>query len=148
VLRRHRDAQEKYQVASDISPHATITLLRSVFGYGDPIPAWHVRNFEIWYDRTSWEFWKPFKFDTPINENPTPTQFNGVEFMYHGERDAYLERFEHIYQNITDDILDSAHAAIESGREAFLKAVLIAHLPRLNDLKFGVQGTNRQTVSP
>ena len=44
VFKRHRDAQLKYGVASDIDPATIPTLLRSAFGYGDPILAWHVRS--------------------------------------------------------------------------------------------------------
>jgi hypothetical protein len=52
LLRRHRDVYEKYRVASDRDPAAVLTLLRSVFGFGNPILAWHVRSFESWNLRT------------------------------------------------------------------------------------------------
>jgi hypothetical protein len=47
VLKRHQNAQTKYGVSSDLDPVTIPTILRSVSGYGDPIPAWHVRSLEI-----------------------------------------------------------------------------------------------------
>ncbi|KAK7210029.1 hypothetical protein V2G26_017207 [Clonostachys chloroleuca] len=56
ILERHRAANTKYAITSDIKPLDTIPeLLRSAYGSGaDGIEAWHVRELEIWRERSSW----------------------------------------------------------------------------------------------
>src|SRR5690242_1419732 len=93
VLERHQEAYSKYRVASDISPATIPTLLRSAFGRADPILVWHVRSLEIWYDRTSWQDWKPLSFDHEIHERSTDVDCTTWAWQDH-EFEEYIENIE------------------------------------------------------
>lgn len=140
VLKRHREAHSKYHVASDRDPATVPTLLRSAFGYGDPIKAWHVRSFEVWRDRSDWTEWKQYLFDVDgLEVNQTSTLL-AWEYLY-GEVEDYVEPLE--YGNSTSELLESARTQIEDGKDGFLKAVLIANCPRLRDVKFVPAGIDQ-----
>ncbi|KAF1831811.1 hypothetical protein BDW02DRAFT_600521 [Decorospora gaudefroyi] len=133
VLQRHREAHEKYKVASDLSPYTVVNLLRSAFGYGDPIPAWHVRSFELWYDRKSWSEWKMLDFQNhPADDSAVA--YEPADLMRYGDLETYLEPLEH--GDSTGEDAEAARVQMEEGQDAPLKAVLIATLPRLLDVKF------------
>jgi hypothetical protein len=131
VLKRHQDAQTKYGVSSDLDPLTVPTLLRSVSGYGDPIPAWHVRSLEIWYDRESWDEWKTLDFKNHISQDTsTPIAWEYED----GEIDDYLEHFDLGYSSTR--YIEQARTQIANGYDGVLKAILLANLPRLRDVKF------------
>ncbi|KAH7371977.1 hypothetical protein BKA66DRAFT_513945 [Pyrenochaeta sp. MPI-SDFR-AT-0127] len=139
VFKRHHDAFTKYHVSSDLEPETVPTLLRSAFGYSDPIPAWYVRSFEIWYDRESWKYWKTIKFDTmPSDDNENEPK--SWKFLY-GEWEDYLEPLE--YGNGTSEHLETARVQMEDGFDGILKAVLLANCPRLRNVKFVTPGVDR-----
>ncbi|CAN9445769.1 unnamed protein product [Alternaria alternata] len=130
---RHRDAQLKYGVASDIDPATIPTLLRSAFGYGDPILAWHVRSLEVWYDRRGWDMWKTLDFETPVDQSmQSPIAWEFIP----GEIDDYLERLEQGQGRLLPRRIDEARTQILDGHDTYLKALLIVHCPRLRDAKF------------
>ncbi|KAI7778032.1 hypothetical protein LA080_002669 [Diaporthe eres] len=139
VLERHQEAFKKYRVASDISPVTVPTLLRSVFGRADPILAWHVRSIEIWYDRTSWLDWKTLRFDQPLNEEETNVDSTSWKWQ-DDELEEYLEdvddQFVAMLVGGDEEILTEAREHFEDGLDGILKALLIAHCPRLRDVKF------------
>ena len=132
IIKRHCDASAKYRVSSDLNPATVPTLLRSAFGYSDPIPAWHVLSFEIWYDRKSWDEWKTFDFEKPLSED-TESEPLSWEFLP-GECEAYSQ-IPSSNEDI-DQLLKRAPAEMERGYDGVLKAVLIANCPRLRDIKF------------
>lgn len=63
VLRQHQQAHAQYRVISDLQPSTIPTLLRLVIR--DPIVAWHVRSFEIWGSRSTWEDWRRIMMEPP-----------------------------------------------------------------------------------
>ncbi len=132
IRKRHENAYRKYSVISDLHPATVPTLLRSAFGHSDPIPAWHVRSFEIWRDRKNWSEWKPLSFDTPIGQD---TETEAISWTYnYRELDDYLQTVES-----WDDenvIPHQAQVQTEQGYDGFLKALLIAKCPRLKVVKF------------
>ncbi len=133
ILKRHHDAHAKYRVSSDLHPATVPTLLRSAFGYGDPVPAWHVQSLEVWYDRKSWEEWKTLDFEIPVHElaqSPIAWDFTSDEI------DDYLERLEQGQGRLVPTRIDEARTQIEDGQDIYLKALLIASCPRLRDVKF------------
>ncbi|CAA9963704.1 hypothetical protein PTMSG1_07064 [Pyrenophora teres f. maculata] len=138
ILERHRVAHAKYSVSSDIDPLTVPTLLRSAFGYDDPILAWHVRSLEIWYDRKDWSEWKPLKFDIRIDQdlNTSPISWKYIP----GEIDDYLERLEQGWAGPSLTRVFVVRSDIEDGEDAYLKAILIANCPRLQDVKFVMRG--------
>ncbi|KAJ8109954.1 hypothetical protein OPT61_g7073 [Boeremia exigua] len=139
ILKRHQEAYSKYRVASDISPATIPTLLRSAFGRADPLFIWHVRSIEIWYDRTSWSDWKPLSFDeqlqeTSVDVDSTPWKWQGYEleeFLKDVE-----DQFDAMMVNGDEDIRVEARDHLEGGLDGILKMLLIAHCPRLRDVKF------------
>ncbi|KAF1939191.1 hypothetical protein EJ02DRAFT_263933 [Clathrospora elynae] len=132
ILKRHHDAHTKYSVSSDLDPTTVPTLLRSVFGYGDPIPAWHVRSLEIWHDRKSWQDWKMLDFQIPLEQDTiSPLTW---DFMP-GELDDYFDALEFGVGAAYDD-RDLARTQLEDGYDGILKAILLAYCPRLRDVKF------------
>lgn len=139
ILERHRRAFTDYHVSSDLNPETVPTLLRSAFGYSDPITAWHVRSFEIWYDRKSWEEWKTIKFELPPSDDGESEPLSW-EFLYE-EQEDYLESLE--YGNGTSELLEIARVQMEDGFDGILKAVLLANCPRLRDVKFVTRGVDR-----
>jgi hypothetical protein len=139
VLKRHRDAHIKYGVSADLDPTIIPTLLRSAFGYGDPVLAYHVQSLELWYDRTSWLHWKTLDFQTPIEQD---TEALPVSWKYvYGEVDTYLSCLEHgpgAVQNLC-----AARTQLMNGCDGFLKAVLLVHCPRLQLLKCVMSADNQ-----
>jgi hypothetical protein len=133
VLKRHHDAHIKYGVSSDLDPATIPTLLRSAYGYGDPILAWHVRSLEVWYDRRGWETWKTLDFEVPMDQS-TQSPINW-EFIP-GEIDDYLEPLEQVQTNNMPAHAEEARTQTVDGYDIYLKALLIASCPRLHDVKF------------
>ena len=134
VLKRHRDAHTKYCVSSDIDPTTVPTLLRSAYGYGDPIPAWHVRSLEVWYDRIGWDAWKTLDFDVPIDQSSrSPTTWEFIP----GEIDDYMEPLDQAQSDLIPGArAEEARTQIIDGYDIYLKALLVANCPRLRDVKF------------
>lgn len=135
VLERHQDSFEKYRAASDLDPSTVPLLLRGAFGYGDPIPAWHVRSFEVWKDRTTWSEWQTFDLHTPLIAGPDrkPPQFR----VSREEARRYLYWFEEqLGEDLEFELVEKLLAQVESGHDGLLKALLFAKLSCLEDLKF------------
>ncbi|KAF3002050.1 hypothetical protein E8E13_009036 [Curvularia kusanoi] len=136
VLRRHQEAHRKFQVASDLDPSTVLILLRSAFG-GDPIPAWHVRSFEVWRDRTTWGDWTTYSLTTPHlgNQGDDVSDMDVLSFQPLLERvGQYVDWFDE--RAIEEIDREKALNQIESGYDGVLKALLFAKLPRLRDLRF------------
>ncbi|KAH6868260.1 hypothetical protein BKA58DRAFT_412089 [Alternaria rosae] len=133
VLKRHRDAYTKYGVSSDIDPTTVPTLLRSAYGYCDPILAWHVRSLEVWYDRTGWDAWKTLDFEVPVDQSlRSPITWDFIP----GEIDDYLEPLDQAQSGLLPARAEEARTQIVEGHDIYLKALLIASCPRLRDVKF------------
>lgn len=135
VLERHQDSHTKYHTASDLDPSTVPLLLRSAFGQGDPIPAWHVRSFEVWKDRTTWSDWQTFGFHAPLIADPD----NEPSHLRVAREDVrrYLYWFEgEVGEDLEFDAVEGLLTHIDSGHDGLLKALLFARLERLEDLKF------------
>ena len=142
VLKRHQEAYSRYRVSSDILPTTIPTLLRSVFARADPILAWHVRSLEIWYDRTSWLDWKPLDFDQQLHGEDM--DLDSVLWQWgDDELSEYLGDIENQFDALVDsgdeDARTDAREQFEDGVDGFLKMLLIAYCPRLQDVKFITQ---------
>lgn len=139
VLQRHQDAHRKYRVASDRDPSTVLLLLRSAFE-GDPIPAWHVRSFEIWRDRSEWGDWVCYTLD----EAPPGGGKGVVDDVEILGFQGTLSRVGRYIDQLGDYLRGSAKrekrekalGQVEYGHDGVLKALLVAALPRLADLKF------------
>ncbi|KAF2025589.1 hypothetical protein EK21DRAFT_76061 [Setomelanomma holmii] len=134
VIERHQDSYSKYRVASDLDPSTVPLLLRSASGHGDPIPAWHVRSFEVWKDRTTWSEWQTFDLHTPLiagrDSKPSPFRVSKEDarrYLY------WLE--EQLGEDLDFELVQELLTQVESGHDGVLKALLFAKLSRLEDLK-------------
>ncbi|KAJ4370956.1 hypothetical protein N0V86_008650 [Didymella sp. IMI 355093] len=135
VLERHQGSHKAYSTASDLDPSTVPLLLRSAFGQGDSIPAWHVRSFEVWKDRTTWSDWQTFDLFTPL----IPEQNSKPPSSRVSREDArrYLYWFEEqLGEDLEIELIEKLLAQIESGHDGLLKALLFAKLERLEDLNF------------
>lgn len=135
VLKRHQESHAKYRAASDLSPYTVPLLLRSAFGQGDPIPAWHVRSFEVWRDRTEWSTWHDFELHTPmVSEEDSKPKKQRVTTE---DARRYLYWFEEqLGIDLELKVLEELLGYVEGGHDGVLKALLFAKLERLEDLKF------------
>ena len=134
ILQRHRRAYRKYRAASDLDPTTIPKLLKSALGLADPLLAWHVRSFEVWRDRTSWNEWKTYSFETPIDHNPE-SEINSDKFCDH-------ELIDHLEKSgipLHDEAHENAIAQVQLGYDGFLKMLLITSCPRIRNLKFITQ---------
>ncbi|KAF9697278.1 hypothetical protein EKO04_004928 [Ascochyta lentis] len=134
VLRRHQEAYVKFRVASDLDPTTVPLLLRSAFGR-DPIPAWHVRSFEVWRDRTTWAEWTTYSLSASLISTSHPSCSDlQIPFRSLGEVEKYLDWYdEYAHKEINKE---KALSQVEAGHDGVLKAVLFARCPRLQGLKF------------
>jgi hypothetical protein len=135
ILERHQDSHKKYRTASDLDPSTVPLLLRSAFRQGDPIPAWHVRSFEVWKDRTTWSDWQIFDLHVPLIAGPD----RKPSHLRVSREDArrYLYWFEEqVGEDLDFELIEKLLAQVERGHDGLLKALLFARLERLEDLKF------------
>ncbi|KAF3009972.1 hypothetical protein E8E13_011276 [Curvularia kusanoi] len=135
TLERHQDSYRRYRYASDLDPGTVTTLLRSAFGQGDPIPAWHVRSFEVWRDRTAWSEWKTLDHHTPLlagsDNQASPSRVSNEDIR------RYLYWFEEqVNEDFSFDLIGEILAKNERGFDGLLKALLFAKLENLHDLTF------------
>lgn len=139
---RLRAAHKKYGVSSDLDPSTVPHLIRSALGYADPIDAWSVRSFELWGTRSSWDEWRPFNLEasTPYTvQDGEPLQWSFLE----GETEALVGVFK---DQMTGEEQRSAEDELREGKDGFLKAVLLALLPWLVDVKI-VSGASDRSLS-
>ncbi|VUC35236.1 unnamed protein product [Clonostachys rosea] len=131
ILQRHKLAHKKYRVASDLHPWTLITLLRSAFCHDSAsIDAWHVREFE--------GYWMPW-----VVHSQTGRVLRG---RHTGHQILDEVAIRYFLDKITLDLppiagngeRDHERAFNDSalGRDGFLKALLLAYLPRLKALRF------------
>lgn len=135
VLQRHRDAYDRFQVGSDLDPATVPLLLRSAFGLSDPIPAWHLRSFEVWRDRAEWADWVTLDLEKP----PVSRSHCAVSDLQVQPEDArhYLEWFrQYGRKDFEDEHEGVGLEQVEEGSDGLLKVLLFARCPRLRDLKF------------
>ncbi|PSN68730.1 hypothetical protein BS50DRAFT_675062 [Corynespora cassiicola Philippines] len=133
-LGRHQKAYRKFRTASDLDPATVPLLLRSAFGKGDPMLAWHVRSFEIWRDRTTWGEWETLSLVTPLEADSDcgPSKLRVAP----EDGSDYLEWYTKPLDGELDDNFEEGLEQMDDGHDGLLKALLFAKLPHLQDLKF------------
>ncbi|CAH0055765.1 unnamed protein product [Clonostachys solani] len=144
ILERHRKAWQEFRVASDLDPRTVINLLWSVFSQGAAsIEAWHVREFEVWGDREgsnsdSWEaIWDTWHVDVDtgkrtVKGDTVPWPLSNQETNYFCDTMLKLPRFYGESRNLNDEL----RQVFESCRDSLPKAILLAHLPRIQALRY------------
>ncbi|KAH7343112.1 hypothetical protein BKA66DRAFT_580219 [Pyrenochaeta sp. MPI-SDFR-AT-0127] len=135
VLRRHQDAHKRFRVASDLDPSTAPLLLRSAFGLGDPILAWHVRSFEVWRDRTTWAEWKSFSLTIPLQIDADCEPSDEQVSLGCAKEDLEWYR-EYLEKDLNDEELERGFDEVGGGSDGLLKALLFAKCSRLQELKF------------
>ncbi|CAH0056233.1 unnamed protein product [Clonostachys solani] len=144
ILRRHAAAYKNDRIASDREPSETVKLLNSlshVTGV-EAIEAWHVREYEVWGSRASWDDWQQWRVDSDgaismeSGGNPAiePERVKTLANMYLREF-TFTDTEDH----------DLARNEIENGGDGFVKMLIISSLPRLTALRFAERERDRHT---
>lgn len=129
ILDRHRAA---HSIASDLQPESVLGLLRGA----EPcsVELWHVRELEVWGDRSSSEEWRAW--DVSGTGLVRLADAEPVELNL--EREEIMGFFSMAKQwwDIPEDEFDAARNELETGGDGFLKMLLIASCPRLHSIRF------------
>ncbi|VUC29067.1 unnamed protein product [Clonostachys rosea] len=136
ILEIHRNAHRDNRVISDCSLELLVRVYRSAQASVGPkaIEAWHVRKFEIWGSRETWDEWKSWEIDADgsislaAHEDPLPSPFSPQEVADHIKERKLMFHPTHDHELIA--------SAFEDGEDGYFKAMIICMLPRLNDLVF------------
>ncbi|SPO04624.1 uncharacterized protein DNG_07309 [Cephalotrichum gorgonifer] len=145
ILARHKAAHEKYGVISDLHPSVIPVLVRSALGYSDPIDAWHVRSFEVWGTRRSWDEWRTFNLE---EEGQNTVQGGEPPIAWTFENGEDRQLIDAFRDQMPERDQRLAQEELQRGGDGFLKMALICHLPRLADIKVtrGEHGLNSFVV--
>lgn len=145
ILDRHRKACQEYRICSDLDPWTISKLLWSVFSDGAAsIEAWHVREFEVWVERKEYESWG-VNADTGeriLREDVKPRSFSRHEIDYFCTKMLKLPRFYGEHR----DLIQAFREPFEGG-DSFIKAVVLAHLPRIQALRYAQFDDERRNES-
>lgn len=139
ALERHRQAKERYMASSDLDPATLLFLLSSAAGFSDPIPAWHVRRFEVWVARMRAEDWRPARVSTDQTQMVYDHSVPPLDWTNpaHNELLDYVKKRGLDADNRLPLWPQPGGSANDTvGLDAALKAILICNCERLNDLKF------------
>lgn len=139
-FRRHQAAYKKYRVSSDLDPATVPHLVRSVLGYADPLDAYHVRSFELWGTRGSWDEWRPFNV-----EASTPYTLQDGEPLALSFLDGETEKLMGVFPKMPEEHQEAARNELREGKDGFLKVAFLALLPRLIDVKI-VSGASEESL--
>ncbi|KAK7222293.1 hypothetical protein V2G26_010296 [Clonostachys chloroleuca] len=136
ILEIHRNAHRDNRVISDCSLELLVRVYRSAqASVGlEAIEAWHVRKFEIWGSRLTWDEWKSWEIGTDgtlslaAHEDPLPSPFSPHEVADHVKEMQLMFHPCHDHELIAE--------AFKDGEDGYLKAMIVSMLPRLNNLVF------------
>jgi hypothetical protein len=94
----------------------------------------HVRSFEVWRDRNNWNEWKTYNFERPIEQD---VENQPLSWKWRiGELTTYTDLLS---SHITQEEIELAQTLSLDGHDGFLKAILLAYCPRLQDIKVVTQ---------
>lgn len=118
----------------------------SVFSDGAAsIEAWHVREFEVWVEREEHESWG-VNADTGeriLHEDVKPRSLSSHDIDYFCTKMLKLPNFygEH------GDLSQGVREDLEAGRDGFVKALVLAYLPRIQALRYAQFDDERRNAS-
>ncbi|CAG9976101.1 unnamed protein product [Clonostachys byssicola] len=146
ILELHRNAHRDNRVISDCSLELLVRVYRSAQASVGPkaIEAWHVRKFEIWGSRKTWDEWKSWEIGADgtvslaAHEEPLPSPFSPHEVTDH------VKEMELIFHPCHDHEIIAA--AFEDGEDGYFKAMIVSMLPRLNNLVFVTPHVPNETL--
>ena len=93
-----------------------------------------MRSLEIWRDRTSWEEWEIYSFLTPVHDDSESTIISCKL-----QDDEVVDYLDTLGDRLNGDEYERACTQAESGHDGILKMLLLAHCPRIENLKFITQ---------
>ncbi|CAH0033099.1 unnamed protein product [Clonostachys rhizophaga] len=145
ILDRHRKACQEYRICSDLDPWTISKLLWSVFSDGAAsIEAWHVREFEVWVERNEYKSWG-VNADTGeriLHEDVKPRSLSRHEI---DSFCATMPKLPHFYGEHRD--LNQLFREPFEGGDSFVKAVVLAYLPRIQALRYAQFDDERRNES-
>ncbi|CAG9999678.1 unnamed protein product [Clonostachys byssicola] len=135
ILSRHRKAYQEFRISCDLDPQTVPNLLWSALSPGAAsIDAWHVREFEVWTDRINDDLWEvdADTGDLWVVEERKPWSFPDKDI------DHFFNKLYKVPDFFPQDDIYHVRAQeeLETGADAFLKAFLLAHLPRIQALRY------------
>ncbi|CAH0058357.1 unnamed protein product [Clonostachys solani] len=147
ILEIHRNAHRHNRVISDCSLELLVRVYRSAQASvgSKAIEAWHVRKFEIWGSRETWDEWKSWEIDADgsvslaAHEDPLPSPFGPREVADH------IKERELMFHPTNDHEIIAY--AFEDGEDGYFKAMIVSMLPRLNDLVFVSHHVSKQMLT-
>ncbi|KAF5662221.1 hypothetical protein FHETE_8111 [Fusarium heterosporum] len=130
LLDLHRGAHAKYKITSDLDPETVIDLLKNTSSAR--VGRWHVRELEIWGNRTDWQDWRPRAPEQSGLQftQGTPTRSE----LDTGELQRYIQAGNEWWEFSGTEI-DNITQELRSGQDAYLKLLLIALCPRLHSIR-------------
>ncbi|VUC35640.1 unnamed protein product [Clonostachys rosea] len=135
ILDRHRKAYQEYRITSDLDPWTVSKLLWSIFSDGvASIEAWHVREFEVWVEGEDSQSCV-VNADTGkriLQEDVRPRSLSSHDIEYFCSKMLKLPRFYGEDRDLNQEVRRS----LEAGRGSFVKALVLAHLPRIRALRY------------
>ncbi|CAH0058959.1 unnamed protein product [Clonostachys solani] len=135
ILGRHRKAHQEFRISCDLDPKTVPNLLWSALSPGAAsIDAWHVREFEVWTDRINDDPWEvdADTGDLWVVEEREPWSFPD------DDTDYFLNQLYKVPDFFPEDdtYYVQVREELKTGADTFLKAFLLAHLPRIQALRY------------
>ncbi|RSL99154.1 hypothetical protein CDV31_012332 [Fusarium ambrosium] len=129
ILARHRAA---HSIASDLQPETVLELLRGAETCS--VELWHVRELELWGNRSTWEDWRAWD----VSETGLIRLADTEPIEANLQREEIMGFFSMVKQwwDIPEYEFDAARNELETGADGFLKMLLIASCPRLYSIRF------------
>ncbi|KAJ3463264.1 hypothetical protein MRS44_008050 [Fusarium solani] len=129
ILDRHRAARS---VVSDLQPESVLELLRGAESCS--VELWHVRELELWGNRSSSEEWRAWDAGMTgmvrlANVEPIESNLGREEIM------GFFSMAKQ-WWDIPEGEFDAARNELETGGDGFLKMLLIASCLRLHSIRF------------
>lgn len=129
ILDRHRAA---HSIVSDLQPESVLELLRGAESCS--VELWHVRELELWGNRSSSEEWRAWD----VGMTGTVQLADAEPIESNLEREEIMGFFSMSKQwwDIPEAEFDAARNELETGGDGFLKMLMIASCPRLHSIRF------------
>ncbi|KAJ4219049.1 hypothetical protein NW759_008203 [Fusarium solani] len=129
ILDHHRAARS---VVSDLQPESVLELLRGAESCS--VELWHVRELELWGNRSSSEEWRAWDAGMTgmvrlANVEPIESNLGREEIM------GFFSMAKQ-WWDIPEGEFDAARNELETGGDGFLKMLLIASCLRLHSIRF------------
>ncbi|KAK5121900.1 hypothetical protein LTR85_004472 [Meristemomyces frigidus] len=103
----------------------------------DPAVAWHLRTFESWGTRTDFSKWTEYEWHDIATDGHEGGKLDEITSEYWSEAEyEYFEGYFRTGLDLPGVDTDPYMGVVRDGQDKWLKAILLAHCPRLRNLAF------------